>query len=336
MEKVNQLDDGICEAGRELYNNNFYQCKISRGVLWYSQMANIAWMSCEALFLHYQIFANIFSDTLNMLQFYLIGWVAPLMFLVPLFTFSFIDSVNFKNYAQNELLNGTITMVEYRESMREFICLSHQGKYTTYFETTPIIISLFINMSILVNIIRTVVSKLKASTDKITMKALKATCLLMPLLGAVQFINIYNPFYNQENVIEGVWHIFNVSMRSLQGFIVCLCYCFTNSEVLRTLKRQYGHRFSSLKPNKSVHSNFSRSYTERSTQQTEAESISMMEGRNNSYNKVKNSPGVYNRDIIGNGTGYNPSRYSNRGSTGYKGPSIGKPKLLEGLNKFGD
>lgn len=328
-------DPTICDVSALFHVPGFWICKIAKLLYWYAELANTAWMFCEALFLRYQILANVFSD-LNLLQFYLIGWIAPIGLALPLFVLTYIDNNNFKMKAMDELLNGTITIVEYQMTMPQTICMSQtSNSYSTYFLTGPIICCLFLNMIILITIIKTVVSKLRASTDKFTMKALKATCLLMPLLGAVQFIAIYNPFFEKKNTADGLWHILNITIKSSLGTLVCVCYCFTNSEVQRTLKRQYGAKMENIKPSKSVYSNFSRSCTERSTQNTEAESISMIDnsnnqnGSNNTRSPSKfsqmQSGSVYSNRLGKNGSYHNSSVTS---SGGYKGPNIGNPKKL--------
>jgi len=332
-------DPTICDVSALFHVPGFWICKIAKLLYWYAELANTAWMFCEALFLRYQILANVFSD-LNLLQFYLIGWIAPIGLALPLFVLTYIDNNNFKMKAMDELLNGTITIVEYQMTMPQTICMSQtSNSYSTYFLTGPIICCLFLNMIILITIIKTVVSKLRASTDKFTMKALKATCLLMPLLGAVQFIAIYNPFFEKKNTADGLWHILNITIKSSLGTLVCVCYCFTNSEVQRTLKRQYGAKMENIKPSKSVYSNFSRSCTERSTQNTEAESISMIDnsnnqnGSNNTRSPSKfsqmQSGSVYSNRLGKNGSYHNSSVTS---SGGYKGPNIGNPKKLS-VNK---
>lgn len=104
-----------------------------------------------------------------------------------------------------------------------------------------------INAFFLVNIIRVLVTKLRAHNtlemDQ-ARKAVKATAVLFPLLGLTNALSIMKA---PGQSAEAVYRITYAILQSSQGAFVAVIYCFLNSEVRAAIKKKwYRHRLRSL------------------------------------------------------------------------------------------
>ncbi|XP_010635758.1 corticotropin-releasing factor receptor 1-like [Fukomys damarensis] len=75
-------------------------------------------------------------------------------------------------------------------------------------------------------------------------KAVKATLVLLPLLGITYMLFFVNP--GEDEVSRVVFIYFNSFLESFQGFFVSVFYCFLNSEVrtqVRSAIRKRWHRW---------------------------------------------------------------------------------------------
>uniref|UniRef100_M4AE84 Corticotropin releasing hormone receptor 1 n=1 Tax=Xiphophorus maculatus TaxID=8083 RepID=M4AE84_XIPMA len=98
-----------------------------------------------------------------------------------------------------------------------------------------------INFVFLFNIVRILMTKLRASTTSETIqyrKAVKATLVLLPLLGITYMLFFVNPG-GEDEVAQVVFIYFNSILESFQGFFVSVFYCFLNSEVRSTVKKRW-------------------------------------------------------------------------------------------------
>ncbi|PKU31711.1 hypothetical protein llap_17985 [Limosa lapponica baueri] len=89
-----------------------------------------------------------------------------------------------------------------------------------------------INFIFLFNIVRILMTKLRASTTSETIqyrKAVKATLVLLPLLGITYMLFFVNP--GEDEISRIVFIYFNSFLESFQGFFVSVFYCFLNSEL---------------------------------------------------------------------------------------------------------
>ncbi len=127
-------------------------------------MATIYWMFIEGLFLHTRLYVSPFKSRANpcFLFYYLIGWVFPAI-SVSIWSLVLELSANDKSKP----------------------CWQGYGQSKTILIiTAPMLLALTINTGFLINIIRILFVKLRRdSSDKATLKAIKATALLIPLLG---------------------------------------------------------------------------------------------------------------------------------------------------------
>ncbi|XP_068216733.1 corticotropin-releasing factor receptor 2-like [Palaemon carinicauda] len=104
----------------------------------------------------------------------------------------------------------------------------------------PMVTALLVNLLFLINIIRILVTKLRASDAVETTqvrKAIKATVVLFPLLGITNLLFAVNP--GDKGELEGAYMITNALLQSSQGVFVSVLYCFLNSEVQEILKKRW-------------------------------------------------------------------------------------------------
>uniref|UniRef100_A0A665VNL9 Corticotropin releasing hormone receptor 1 n=1 Tax=Echeneis naucrates TaxID=173247 RepID=A0A665VNL9_ECHNA len=117
------------------------------------------------------------------------------------------------------------------------------GVYTDYIYQGPMILVLVINFIFLFNIVRILMTKLRASTTSETIqyrKAVKATLVLLPLLGITYMLFFVNP--GEDEISQIVFIYFNSFLESFQGFFVSVFYCFLNSEVRSAVRKRF-HRW---------------------------------------------------------------------------------------------
>ncbi|XP_013924717.1 PREDICTED: corticotropin-releasing factor receptor 2-like [Thamnophis sirtalis] len=100
-----------------------------------------------------------------------------------------------------------------------------------------------INFVFLFNIVRILMTKLRASTTSETIqyrKAVKATLVLLPLLGITYMLFFVNP--GEDDISQIFFIYFNSFLQSFQGFFVSVFYCFLNSEVRSAVRKRW-HRW---------------------------------------------------------------------------------------------
>ena len=77
-----------------------------------------------------------------------------------------------------------------------------------------------------------------AETVYVVKDTVRASLVLMPLLGLSQLLVFINPFHKKENVYDGLWILMSILIRTSQGAMVSFAYCFTNKEVLKCIRRR--------------------------------------------------------------------------------------------------
>ncbi|KAG0412454.1 hypothetical protein HPB47_010409, partial [Ixodes persulcatus] len=94
-----------------------------------------------------------------------------------------------------------------------------------------------LSFAFLVNIVRVLVTKLRAVNspdNESTRKAVRATVILLPLLGLHYVVT---PFRPDKGSIFLAYEIISALVTSLQGLCVALLFCFFNGEVLGVLRK---------------------------------------------------------------------------------------------------
>lgn len=209
---LNEIDssreeDTILEA-------NGTWCKVLFVLTKYFRMTNYMWMLCEGFYLH-KLIAEAFTEQKSLIMFYLIGWGFPVL---PVCIYSSLRML----YADKK-------------------CWAIPDETYEWIMNTPNLISLLLNLAFLCNIIRVLVTKLRATNANEPSqyrKAVRATLILVPLFGLHFFLVIYHPQSSNCEILE-VYSYFSHAMDGFQGMIVAIIFCYVNNEVLYLLKRSY-------------------------------------------------------------------------------------------------
>nr|XP_045599636.1 PDF receptor-like [Procambarus clarkii] len=189
-------------------------CKTLLALGMYAQMASINWMFVEGLFLHSRLTSNVFDSGAPFTLYYTIGWGWSLVFLVA--------------WATAMAIHHPV------HCWRGYAVLPY-----VWILVAPMVTALMINLLFLVNIIRILVTKLRASDAVETTqvrKAIKATAVLFPLLGITNLLFAVNP---GKGDLEGAYMLTNALLQSSQGVFVSVLYCFLNGEVQELLRKRW-------------------------------------------------------------------------------------------------
>ncbi|KAF7708035.1 hypothetical protein HF521_017092 [Silurus meridionalis] len=202
-----------------VHESNVPWCRLVTTAYNYFHMANFFWMFGEGCYLHTAIVLTYSTDKLKKWMFICIGWCVPF----PI------------------ILSWAIGKLYYDNEKCWFG--KRAGIYTDYIYQGPMILVLMINFVFLFNIVRILMTKLRASTTSETIqyrKAVKATLVLLPLLGITYMLFFVNP--GEDEISQVVFIYFNSFLQSFQGFFVSVFYCFLNSEVRSAVRKRW-HRW---------------------------------------------------------------------------------------------
>ncbi|XP_035002565.1 corticotropin-releasing factor receptor 1 isoform X2 [Hippoglossus stenolepis] len=203
----------------EVHESNVIWCRLVTASFNYFHSTNFFWMFGEGCYLHTAIVLTYSTDKLRKWMFICIGWCIPFPIIVAW-------AIGKLYYDNEKCWFG-----------------KRAGVYTDYIYQGPMILVLVINFIFLFNIVRILMTKLRASTTSETIqyrKAVKATLVLLPLLGITYMLFFVNP--GEDEISQNVFIYFNSFLESFQGFFVSVFYCFLNSEV-RSAARKRFHRW---------------------------------------------------------------------------------------------
>ncbi|XP_034150997.1 corticotropin-releasing factor receptor 1 isoform X3 [Esox lucius] len=208
----------------EVHESNVLWCRLVTAAYNYFHVTNFFWMFGEGCYLHTAIVLTYSTDKLRKWMFICIGWCIPLPIIIAW-------AVGKLYYDNEKCWFG-----------------KKAGVYTDYIYQGPMILVLLINFIFLFNIVRILMTKLRASTTSETIqysmsirKAVKATLVLLPLLGITYMLFFVNPG-GEDEVAQIVFIYFNSILESFQGFFVSVFYCFLNSEVRSAVRKRW-HRW---------------------------------------------------------------------------------------------
>ncbi|KAG7501002.1 calcitonin receptor [Solea senegalensis] len=188
-------------------------CKVLHFFHMYMLGCNYFWMLCEGIYLHTLIVVAVFAEEQHLHWYYLLGWGFP---LVP----ASIHAVARKKYFDDN-------------------CWMSVDTHLLYAVHGPIMAALLVNLFFLLNIIRVLVTKLRdthRAESNMYMKAVRATLILVPLLG-IQFVII--PWRPENRLAGEVYDYIMHILMHYQGLLVATIFCFFNGEVQAALKRQW-------------------------------------------------------------------------------------------------
>ncbi|KAL7381124.1 hypothetical protein ABVT39_000927 [Epinephelus coioides] len=197
----------------EVVDRNPVGCKVLHFFHMYMLGCNYFWMLCEGIYLHTLIVVAVFAEEQHLHWYYLLGWGFP---LVP----ASIHAVARKKYFDDN-------------------CWMSVETHLLYAVHGPIMAALLVNLFFLLNIIRVLVTKLRdthRAESNMYMKAVRATLILVPLLG-IQFVIF--PWRPENRLAGEVYEYIMHILMHYQGLLVATIFCFFNGEVQAALKRQW-------------------------------------------------------------------------------------------------
>ncbi|XP_059512150.1 corticotropin-releasing factor receptor 2 isoform X1 [Myotis daubentonii] len=206
--------------GPEVHESNEVWCRCITTVFNYFLVTNFFWMFVEGCYLHTAIVMTYSTERLPKWLFLFIGWCIPCPIIIA----------------------WALAKLYYENKQCWFG--KEPGDLLDYIYQGPIILVLLINFVFLFNIVRILMTKLRASTTSETIqyrKAVKATLVLLPLLGTTYMLFLVNPGQKDE-LSQIVFIYFNSFLQSFQGFFVSVFYCFLNGEVRAAVKKRW-HRW---------------------------------------------------------------------------------------------
>ncbi|XP_066520332.1 calcitonin gene-related peptide type 1 receptor [Hoplias malabaricus] len=197
----------------ELIQANPVSCKLSTFIQLYIMGCMYFWMLCEGIYLHTLIVVAVFAEKQRLMWYYLLGWGFP---IIP------------------ALIHAVARSYYYNDN-----CWISPNTSLLYIIHGPICAALLVNLFFLLNIVRVLITKLKVThqaESNLYMKTVRATLILVPLLG-IQFVLLsYKPEGRLSHEIYE--YMMNILMH-YQGLLVATIFCFFNGEVQGVLRRHW-------------------------------------------------------------------------------------------------
>ncbi|XP_053609881.1 calcitonin gene-related peptide type 1 receptor isoform X1 [Plodia interpunctella] len=197
-------------------------CRALNATLQYALLTNYTWMLCEGLYLHTVLVSAFVSERRLVRALLVAGWLLP----VP----------------------SAAVHAARRAAADEQVCWMDEGAPRPELAVL-VCVAVLLNLAFLCNIVRVLCTKLRAGgalgggaggtsrPSATALHALRATCLLAPLLG-LQYL--LTPFRPQKTASWWlVYEFVSALTTSLQGLCVAVLYCFCNGEVLAQLRRRW-------------------------------------------------------------------------------------------------
>ncbi|KAI0208672.1 Corticotropin-releasing factor receptor 2 [Lamellibrachia satsuma] len=207
--------NSVLQTLTEQQENETHQwiCKMLVLLFNYLQMTNFFWMLVEGLYLHTLIVWAYTTERIKFWFYALIGWGVPAVII------------------------GVWAIVMATVQSDVSCWMPMDNSFYDYIYISPILAVLLVNLIFLGSIVYVLITKLRASNIlqiKQSRKAVKATLILFPLLGATYLIFITHT--GGDLVSRKVFTYFNAFMQATQGLAVAVFYCFLNEEVRSTIR----------------------------------------------------------------------------------------------------
>ncbi|XP_034731528.1 calcitonin gene-related peptide type 1 receptor isoform X1 [Etheostoma cragini] len=193
--------------------SNPVSCKVLAVLTQYTSTSNYFWMLCEGIYLHTLIIVAVFVGEQQLFWYYVLGWGFP---VVPAITYAVARGLFFDDK-----------------------CWISSHTHLHYIIQGPIQAALLVNFFFLLNIVRVLITKLKethCAESTAYMKAVRATLILIPLLG-VQFILF--PWRPEGQISRAIFDFIVNIFSHFQGLLVAIIFCFCNAEAQTALRRKW-------------------------------------------------------------------------------------------------
>ncbi|CAB1336411.1 unnamed protein product [Coregonus sp. 'balchen'] len=198
---------------QQLGASNPIGCKILTVLNQYTFGSNYFWMLCEGIYLHTLIIVAVFVGEQQLCWYYVLGWGFP---IIP-----------------------AITHAVARGFFYDDRCWISSDTHLLYIIHGPVHAALLVNLFFLLNIVRVLITKLQvthSAESNAYMKAVRATLILIPLLGA-QFILV--PWRPEGRKARAIYEFIMNIFAHFQGLLVAIIFCFCNAEVQACLRRKW-------------------------------------------------------------------------------------------------
>uniref|UniRef100_A0A3Q4AB14 Calcitonin receptor-like receptor n=1 Tax=Mola mola TaxID=94237 RepID=A0A3Q4AB14_MOLML len=196
------------------YNDTVSACKLLMFVHLYLLSCNYFWMLCEGIYLHTLIVVAVFAEKQHLVWYYLLGWGE----------------------------SAALPCVTVASAHGADPCWISSDTSLLYIIHGPICAALVVNLFFLLNIVRVLITKLRVThqaESSLYMRAVRATLILIPLLG-IQFVLL--PYKPQDHwVLEVYLYVMEILMH-YQGLLVSTIFCFFNGEVQSVLRRHWNQQ----------------------------------------------------------------------------------------------
>ncbi|XP_070683849.1 glucagon receptor [Pempheris klunzingeri] len=194
-------------------------CRGAMVMMQYSVMANNYWLLVEGIYLHSLLVITVFSEKKYFYIYLVIGWGAPLIFVLPWITVKYL-------YENEECWERNINM----------------GYW--WIIRSPILFAYLINFFIFIRIIKILMSKLRAHQMRYTdykFRLAKSTLTLIPLLGihAILFTFVIDESVPKGSMLRLIRLFCDLLFNSFQGLLVAILYCFVNKEVQSEMLKKW-------------------------------------------------------------------------------------------------
>ncbi|XP_005430058.1 calcitonin gene-related peptide type 1 receptor [Geospiza fortis] len=210
---------------QELVATNPVSCKVSQFIYLYLMGCNYFWMLCEGIYLHTLIVVAVFAEKQHLMWYYLLGWGFP---LIP------------------ACIHAVARSLYYNDN-----CWISSDTHLLYIIHGPICAALLVSIFQIIFLVQVIITKLKdthKAESNLYMKAVRATLILVPLLG-IEFVLF--PWRPEGRIAEEVYDYVMHILMHYQGLLVATIFCFFNGEVQAVLRRhwnqykiQFEHSFS--------------------------------------------------------------------------------------------
>ncbi|KAF4078534.1 hypothetical protein AMELA_G00200170 [Ameiurus melas] len=195
----------------QLAATNQIGCKILSSLIHYAACSTYFWMLCEGIYLHTLIIVAVFVGEQQLSWYYLLGWGFP---IIP------------------AVIHAVARLHFYNDN-----CWISNSNLL-YIVHGPIHVALVVNLFFLLNIVRVLITKLRVThrtESNAYMKAVRATLILVPLMGA-HFILV--PLQPEGRLPLAVYEFFMNIFMHFQGLLVAIILCFGNGEVHSAVRRK--------------------------------------------------------------------------------------------------
>ncbi|KAG1650525.1 Calcitonin gene-related peptide type 1 receptor [Nymphon striatum] len=243
----------------EVIIENQIGCQILHVIVQYFMVCNYLWMFCEGFFLFSILVSAFLTEEKLMIWIYAIGWGAPAVlttiYAVVRATNSPSERTQSKSLDIRDFIQALLANAHFSS------CWINESPFL-WILSGPVCVSMLLNLAFLIKIVNVLVNKLRAgnSVDNYqTRKAVRATLILIPLLGLHYILIPFRP--ETKSPGEAVYETVSAVVTSLQlrregqnreigplisidligegrtGLCVSFLFCFTNAEIYYLLKK---------------------------------------------------------------------------------------------------